>query len=383
MSAPPIGPGGWLAMDRETRRVVDLGPGASPEPARTKPLGDAAILPGLINAHTHLEFSDLAAPIGTPGISLAKWIGQVVASRAGRSPVQTLQAMLKGIAESENGGVVHVVDIATPPTAIVGKETVGVTNLFEVVGLDGERYRSRLDAALGSVESDPESGLSPHAPYSLRGESIREIIDAASLRGRMVAMHLAESPDERDLLFGGGGPFAESLGALGIDVASAFPRPEADYQTLIEQLAAAPSALLIHGNDLNEQEIQRIAAWPQLSVVYCPRTHHFFQHKKHPIDRLWRAGVRVLLGTDSKASNPDLSVWSELGHLWKHRPDLDPMKVLAAATLDAADVLGISDKGRIAPGSSGRLLWLRSTATDVAGLAEDLMLCQQPVFLPE
>lgn len=386
VAAPPIGPGGgWVAIDPDAGTIVDFGAGPSPEPQSTRVLGDAVILPGLINAHTHLEFSDLEQPIGSPGNSLADWIGQVVASRAERSPVQTLRAMLRGIAQSKAAGVTHVVDIATPPTAIVGDDSMGVTSLFEVLGLSMPRYTDRMMAALNAVDADPSSGFSPHAPYSLRADSIQSVIDAAAAKGRLLAMHVAESPEERELLFGGGGPFREALEKLGMELEGLFPwanGSDRDYTSLIERLSAAPSGLLVHGNDLQDHEIDRIAAWPHLAVVYCPRTHHFFGHRPHPIDRLWKAGVPVAIGTDSRASNPDLKLWSELRHVWNHRTDLEPLRVLAAATRDAADAIGQPHLGRIEAGASGRLLWCRSNATTRAGLYEDLAACDQPVFLP-
>ncbi len=119
-----------------------------------------------------------------------------------------------------------------------------------------------------------------------------------------------------------------------------FPWGQAATYHLIKLLAAAPSALLVHSNYLRDNEIELIAKHPSMSVVYCPRTHHFFGHPPHPVEKLLRAGVRVALGTDSLASNPDLSIWEEVRWLLHHRQDLNPFDVLKMATLAGAEALG-------------------------------------------
>ena len=127
---------------------------------------------------------------------------------------------------------------------------------------------------------------------------------------------------------------------------------------------------------MTDREIEQLAKYPQLTVVYCPRTHAFFQYGPHPVDRLLAAGVRVALGTDSRASNPDLNIWQEVRQLLEHRPDLDPESVLAMATMAGADALGRSDLGRIEVGARARLAIVPTCATNIEHVFADLTVNQ-------
>jgi cytosine/adenosine deaminase-related metal-dependent hydrolase len=107
-------------------------------------------------------------------------------------------------------------------------------------------------------------------------------------------------------------------------------------------LAAAQRALVIHGNYLDDEERDYLARHRQrLSLVYCPRTHQYFGHAPYPLEELLARGVRVVLGTDSRASNPDLSLGDELRFAAARHPTVSPQELLRGATLDAATALGL------------------------------------------
>ncbi len=357
ISRPPIRSGWVQILDN---RIVGLGEGSPPSPAQD--LGDVALLPGLVNAHTHLEFSDCQQPIGHAGTPLPEWIGQVVAARADSTAQQKAGAIKRGMEESARAGVTLIGEIATPPCDYpTDLETPDIHPFAEVLGLSDERSGERLRAADTLTAARDDAGVSPHAPYSTSKAAIAACLDLAIRRQRTVAMHVAESPAERELLINGSGPFATALKALGAWQAGLFPWSDRPVIDLIEQLSSAPRVLMIHGNDLTDLEIGHLSRYPHLSVVYCPRTHAFFRYDPHPVDRLLTAGVRVALGTDSRASNPDLDVWKEVQHLLKHRIDLDPQAVLAMATRQAPNALGRLDLGRIEFGSRALLGTVRST----------------------
>jgi aminodeoxyfutalosine deaminase len=122
-------------------------------------------------------------------------------------------------------------------------------------------------------------------------------------------------------------------------------------------MGGAHRALVVHGNYLGSEEIGYLAERAErMATVYCPRTHAFFNHPPHPVAELLSRGAAVALGTDSRASNPDLSIWNEVRWLLEQRPDLDVHKVLAMATLHGADALMRPGLGRIAPGAHSGLL---------------------------
>ncbi|MDB4445767.1 amidohydrolase family protein [bacterium] len=360
--------GGWVQI--EDGKVVAIGSGSPPGPS--KDLGDVAVLPGLVNAHTHLEFSDCSETIGIPGISLPEWIGQVVSTRQASDQIGRSQAINSGLEELAHTGSCLVGEITTLPCEYpVDTCGVDLVSFAEVLGLSSERGTERLKLATTHLGLDPGSGVSPHAPYSTSLETLDACLQLANTKHRVLAMHVAESPYERELLQAGTGPFAEALQSLGVWRDNLFPWSENPFLMLIEKLAQAPRSLLIHANDLNESEITKLAKFPQMTVVYCPRTHYFFEYGPHPVAEMLSRGVRVALGTDSKASNPDLNLWSEAQFLWRHRVDIDPQAILQMATWSGSEALGRSDLGCIRPGSLAKLGLVRSSASTVDGLFND------------
>jgi cytosine/adenosine deaminase-related metal-dependent hydrolase len=173
-------------------------------------------------------------------------------------------------------------------------------------------------------------------------------------------MHLAESREELLLLASHAGPMVEALEALAAWYPEAVPRGSRplDYLNL---LAGARRALLIHGNYLDDDEIAFLAAnRERMSVVYCPRTHAYFGHEPYPLATMLAGGVRVAVGTDSRASNPDLNLLAELRQAARQHPDVPPEDVLKMGTVWGAEALGLEERfGSITPGKSGRLAVVR------------------------
>ncbi len=151
-------------------------------------------------------------------------------------------------------------------------------------------------------------------------------------------MHLAETRAELELLSKGTGEFVEMLSAFGVWREGLIPKRSRilDY---LEPLADVDRGLVVHGNYLSDEDIAFLAKHPQLSVVYCPRTHAYFGHENHPWPKLIEAGVRVALGTDSRASNPDLNVWEEVKFLRRKHPEVPPEQWIRWATRDGAIAL--------------------------------------------
>ncbi len=373
IASPPIENG---LIEIAGGRIVSVGR-VSPDTIVSHDLGDVAILPGLANAHTHLEFSDLLRPIGHAGMELADWIVEVVHSRAARNDVAADSARIaieQGAAEAAGSGTVLVGEIATTPW-LSSSANLEILSYAEVLGLSPARADERFLAAVHHVASYPcSSGISPHAPYSVPPELIKACVNQAIKTRRPLAMHVAESPAERELLQHGSGPFARSLSSLGLDVASHFPWSiSSPLDWLVEELSRAPAASMIHGNDFRDEEIAKIARYPSLSVVYCPRTHAYFAHAPHPVADLLAAGVNVALGTDSRASNPDLELWREARHLLNHRQDLAPASVLEMATRAGAIAMQRDAQyGTLLPGRNATFAAVPTTATDTRTLYRDL-----------
>lgn len=414
IDAPPVD-GGWVEVHEG--RVVAFGGGAPPGPCLD--LGDVALLPGLVNPHVHLEFSSLAAPLrpasgafsfgesaarssgpgdaptrgGSWGESAAPpngpgtdpkkatfpdWIAAVVAWRrslpADYSPAAAIQA---GLAEAKSSGTALAGEIAScdwradDPAHPLGDDAAPAVRpellvFREAIALSPERAAQALATAEAHLNAPFQAGpvprrravrrgISPHAPYTVRFELVQDLARLAGKYAAPAAMHLAESPEELELLRTGGGPFRDLLEQFGVWRADAFatPRTILDY---LEALQAAPQALVIHGNFLQPAEIAFLAAErTRCTLVYCPRTHAAFGWPTHPLSKVLAAGGSVALGTDGRSSNPDLDLWAELRFAAARHPEIAPARWLEMVTKTPAAGLGAeADFGAIRVGARAR-----------------------------
>ena len=347
VDAPPLANG---VLEIENGRLTAVHDRDEP---RAVDLGNVALLPGLVNCHTHLEFSEFAEPLPATG-GFANWLRRVVASRRDRPDSRKSVAI--GLDELVHCGTSVVGEIATAgwDSAALSDNSPCCVAFHESIGLAAERHDEQLDLARRFLAAPPcpglLRGLSPHAPYSVHPDLYRDLVRLAVEDDVPLAVHLAETREERQLLAAGDGPLRGLLEELGAWDGGAIPsgsRP-LDY---LEPLDRLDRALVIHGNFLDDEEIAWLGHHRQVTVVYCPRTHDYFGHPLHPWRRLLDAGASVALGTDSRTSNPDLSVFNEVQFLARRDPDADPAELLELATLAGARALGLdADYGSLAEG---------------------------------
>ncbi len=356
VAGPPL-PGGCITVQGE--RIVAV---EARSTANCIDLGNVALLPGLVNAHTHLEFSDCQKPLGRRGQPLPEWIREVIATRRSdaRDPAAAIAA---GLAESLQAGTTTVGEIATGgwTAESLSAAALDLTVFYELLGLPAERATERLADAARFVEESADArswhpGISPHAPYSVHPELVVGLVRLAMAHRLPVAMHLAESPEEIELLTAGSGPFRDMLQVLGVWEPTAIPHGTHPLEYL-QILAEAPRALVVHGNYLNIEELEYLAVHAErMTLVYCPRTHDYFGHRRHPLPKLMALGGRVALGTDSRASNPDLSLLAEMRHVARGFPELAPREVLRLGTIAGAQALGRAHEiGTLEPGKLANL----------------------------
>jgi aminodeoxyfutalosine deaminase len=376
---PPL-EGGVITIAGD--RIVAVAENASGAPPID--LGDVALLPGLVNAHTHLEFSLMRQPLGRPGITFADWVRLVIDFRRQFGVGNQSPARLAGLAESRSAGVAAIGEIATadwPETVPAPLDELQVVVFRELLGLAGERIESLMRLAEKHTETGPArrpphlAGLSPHAPYTVHPQVIKRACELSAEKRLPVAMHLAETREELDLLASHSGPLVSLLKSLGAWQPDALPRGRRPLEYL-RKLATAHRALAIHGNYLQADEIELLAAHrDRMSVVYCPRTHAYFGHEPYPLAEMLAAGVRVAVGTDSRASNPDLDLWQELRHIAQRHPQVSPGEILRMGTLAGAEALGLAGKlGSISVG--------KRAAFAVAPVTEPAELLSAPAVRP-
>jgi cytosine/adenosine deaminase-related metal-dependent hydrolase len=322
--------------------------------------GDVALLPALVNPHSHLEFSDLQQPLGDPGTGFPDWIRKVIRSRqtieSADVTAHKTRAVQRGMDESASSGVVALGEIVTAPADL---------EIYRRVGLDVVAFRELLsndpahvDDQMRDLESHYDEcvqkglrpAVSPHAPYTVSLRLLAAACRWAADRAVPLAFHLAESVEEIELLSGGTGPFVELLKDAQAWFSDQFGgRRPIDY---LEQLAICPRVAVIHGNYLDSRE-QRFMAEHRdhMSLVYCPRTHAYFEHAPYPLQEYVARGIHVAIGTDSRASNPDLGPIGELLAAATFHPEIAPEVLVKMMTTAAAEAIGVADQwGSLAPG---------------------------------
>lgn len=334
-------------------RLVDWSPIPAAEHDQVPPL---AVIPPLVNAHTHLEFSTLTKPI-TPPVPFPDWIRSVIRWRLDNPEISS-DGLQAGLHECCEQAVAGIGEITTSDDAVnvLQHANTDVVSFRELIGLLPDRIPEQIDVmqrhlasiadAAGQSDTTPEAvlpGISPHAPYSVHPELLSAAVDTCREQSVPVAMHLAETTDELELLDAGTGLFADFLKELNLWHDDILPR-HGTILHYLQQLAKLPRSLAIHCNYLTFKEIRFLADNPQIAVVYCPRTHHYFGHPEHPWREIRTRGGTVVLGTDGRSSNPDLSIWKEVQFLASRYPDATLIELLPLVTMQAAEALGLADR---------------------------------------
>jgi cytosine/adenosine deaminase-related metal-dependent hydrolase len=324
-------------------RILDVRPCSNNELTDVLPV---ALIPPLVNAHTHLEFSALAEPL-EPALPFQSWIQSLMKWR-GSSAATQADSIRSGFTESVESGVGLIGEISTnDDMALLSNQQfpnqqTSCVAFRELIGLGPARVQQQLELAESFLTAPPVAGvkraLSPHAPYTVHSDLLEQAVALAIKHQSPLAMHLAETTDELELLASGTGRFQTFLSSMGLFDPKQFPGDRCILD-LLKVLSSAPKVLAVHGNYFTDEDIAFLSRHQNITTVYCPRTHHFFGHAAHPFRKLLSAGCRVVLGTDSRASNPDLSIWRELQHVARLAADLSPGQLLAMITTHAAEVM--------------------------------------------
>jgi aminodeoxyfutalosine deaminase len=346
VSGPPM-PGGTVTIRGDRIESVEPAGTRSPD----VDFENAAIIPGLVNAHTHVDLSDARGAM-PPDSDFVSWLRRVIGHRRSQDSKDVARAIQAGLDESLRFGTTLIGDIAAGGSswAALAESPIWAVCFRELIGLPHHRVMSAWAELVQWARDHPDTptcrvGVSPHAPYSVH----KTLIEAAA-RLWPVSIHLAETDAERELLDRQTGPFVSFLSDLGVWEPTALS-PSWDW--IMWKASRAPSAVFAHGNYLPANS--RLA--PNSTVVLCPRTHAAFGHPPHPFRQLMDHGVRIALGTDSLASNPNLDVLSEARFVRQTYPDLRGECLLRMATLKGAEALGFGSlTGSLEPGKSADLV---------------------------
>jgi aminodeoxyfutalosine deaminase len=345
MDGPPI-ENGAIAVSGET--IVDLG--KFPEISKRNSnheivdLGEKALLPGLINAHCHLDYTCLRGKIPTEQ-SFTDWIRGINAEKAKFSPDEYVHSISQGFAEAKRLGTTTIANLTGFPELISRIEAPIRTWWFaELIDVrDPSRAKEVVDHAVHNLKSTQHWGLAPHAPFTASAKLYRGCEEVAARENVLLTTHLAESREEMSMFRNGKGLLYDFLKQIGRDMNDCG---EATPMQCF--LRASPSRsgtvnrpyLLAHLNELTEGDFDALKKQVnRFSIVHCPRSHGHFGHSRFQFEKLRELGLNICLGTDSLASNDDLALFAEIRTFRKEFPNVSPEEILSMATVNSARAL--------------------------------------------
>jgi aminodeoxyfutalosine deaminase len=368
-------------------------------------LAEQALLPGLINAHCHLDYTCLRGKIPPPKRTFADWIRAINAEKARLSPKDYLSSINEGFAEAKRFGTTTVANLTAFPDLIPQIHAPIRTWWFaELIDVREPKHaneivdlvRRRTDSLLRAIESlrqarpDPVPpatpklaeggsvaergapwGLAPHALFTASKNLYERCEEIARRENVLLTMHLAESREEMEMFDDASGPLYEFLKGIG------RPMDDCGNQTPLERFldligrGGSPNRpraievnrpylpwIIAHLNELTENDFELLKkSNVKFHVVHCPRSHDYFKHSQFPFERLHSLGFNICLGTDSLASNENLSLFAEMRGFQRSEPGISPDEILKMVTVNPAMALHQENMiGRILPGFCADLI---------------------------
>jgi cytosine/adenosine deaminase-related metal-dependent hydrolase len=353
MDGPPIDNGALLI---EGSLIKDVGTFREIK-ARNKgdvlDLGEQILLPGLINAHCHLDYTRLRGTIPRQD-SFTNWIRAINAKKAELSSQDYLVAIEEGFAEAKHFGTTTIANLTAFPELIrqirAPIRTWWFAELIDV--RDPNNGEAIVDRALEFLEAAKNRGLAPHALYTASARLYRYAAEVAWRENLLLTTHLAESREEMQMFLESAGPLEDFLCSIGRDMS------DLNSITPVQHALAFCSFderwLLVHLNEILDSDLELLARLKtKPHIVHCPRSHKYFGHSRFHLQRLRELGFNICLGTDSLASNDDLSLFAEMRELQRSERALSPVEILEMATINPATALG--SQGNLGRVSSGCL----------------------------
>ncbi len=403
MDGPPI-ENGAIAIRED--RIVDVAKFDEIKARHTGEvidLGEQALLPGLINAHCHLDYTCLRGKI-PPQRSFTDWIRAINAEKANLSADDYVVSINDGFEEARRFGTTTIANLTAFPELIAQIHAPIRTRWFaELIDIRApERAKELVDRAsesLGMARPQPARrgegapwGLAPHALFTASKDVYRRCEEIARRQNALLTTHLAESREEMQMFHDASGPlydFLKNIGRAVDDCGGHTPvarfldligrggspnRPQA-----IEVNRPYPSWMVVHLNELAESDFELLErSASKFHIVHCPRSHNFFGHGRFGFERLRSLGFNICLGTDSLASNEDLSLFAEMRAFEKAFPSVSPKAILRMVTVNPAMALHQENAlGRIRRGFKADLVAVPcSASTDVF---EQIIAFEAPV----
>jgi aminodeoxyfutalosine deaminase len=362
VTRPPIDDGAVLVTGNRIRAVGPWPDFKSKGEEEIFDLGEVVVLPGLVNAHCHLDYTDMAGQLPPPR-TFTDWIPLITAAKSAWSYSDYARSWLRGAHMLLRNGTTTVADIEAMPDLLPELWDATPLRVFSFLEMTGIRARREPEEILREVVEKIDSlaharcraSLSPHAPYSTLPGLLRSSARLARSRRWTVCTHMAESEQEFEM-------FKHARGAM-YDWLQRNHRDNSDcgLGSPVEHLARnrmlGKNLIAVHANVLARGDATLLGKH-QVNVVHCPNSHAYFRHPPFQRERLAAAGVNLCLGTDSLATvrvvekqKPELNLFAEMRALAARDQAVSAEEVLQMATVNGARALG--RKGQMGELSAG------------------------------
>ena len=367
VATPPIRNGAVIIRNS---RIQEVGPLDTLREANTKePVREfdgCTLMPGLVNAHTHLELTCLKDVI--PSQPFAEWIRHMPNAYGALTADDLAASASYGAVLAIASGSTVVGDIAHGPesVAIAADTGLGGTFYWEVLGTNRKKLPYKLQAM--EFPSDPgrvcrgriRCGISPHSPYTSGPDLLRATHAISAAQCSAHAIHVAESDAEIELLRDGSGPLSGLAGRLAED----FTPPGIGAIGYLDGLGVLDDSTLIHCVKIFTSELTSMARRAR-GAVLCPRSNSYLLNGEAPAWRMHEAGVLLALGTDSLASNSDMDLFEEARALKEMEPRFEAEQIVSMLTHSGAKMLGLADSfGTLEPGNQADVSIFRVSGND-------------------
>jgi len=326
-------------------------------------LGEQVLLPGLLNAHCHLDYTCLRGRIPRQK-SFSDWIRAINAEKSKLSPQNYIASIKEGFAEAKKFGTTTIANLTAFPELIrqLPGPPIRTWWFAELIDVRSPiRTNELVDSAIESSKPAQNYGLAAHALFTASKNLYQRCEEAGN--DVLLTTHLAESREEMEMFRDGSGPLYEFMKSLG------RPMDDCGNQTPLELFLGAPGGralskrwIIAHLNELTESDFDLLEKMKaKFHVVHSPRSHDFFGHSPFQSERLRRLGFNICLGTDSLASNESLSLFAEMRAFQRGEPEISPEKVFKMVTVNPASALRQQNTlGRIRPGFRADLIGIPS-----------------------
>lgn len=373
MTGPPIHDGAVVVKEGRIQAVGRFSDVAAMFMGRVVDLGERVLMPGLINAHCHLDYTMMRRALHPPR-SFTQWVQRINALKRSFSESDYLAAITRGFVELRRWGTTTVLNIEAFPELMhrLPQPPIRVWWFYELIDVRSRIATDDLIAGASMFFRQHADwlggfGLSPHSPYTASATIYQLVNDCARRTGMPMTTHVAESIEEDQMFRHARGPLYDFLASLGRNMSDCGR--VSSLRLLLENNLIGPEWLIVHLNELDEGDFELLAQHP-LNIVHCPRSHRYFGHRPFALQRLCELGMNISLGTDSLASNDLLSLFAEMQALRENEPWLSSESLLRMVTVNPARALNNYELGHIAINARADLICVPVEAAAAASAAE-------------